>query len=199
MSKRKQIQKHYGPRISPGRANFDVLDWADAESQLARFGVLVKNVDLEGKMLLDIGSGLGDLLAFLKQRGISADYTGVDLLDKMVAAARQRRPEGRFDQADVFTKNIFKPKSFDVVFCSGIFNLSLGNNLQFLPVAVGSMLALAREHMVFNLLHNRAPQQERGYFYYDPAVVRSMLEPFGCEVSIIDDYLPNDFTVICRI
>jgi len=25
MSKRKQIQKHYGPRISPGRANFDDL------------------------------------------------------------------------------------------------------------------------------------------------------------------------------
>ena len=197
MKHRRAIHSHYEPRISPYRAGYDILDWASPESQQARFHVLVENVPPAGKSLLDVGCGLGDLWGFLKDRKIAVDYTGVDLVTKMVEAARQRHPDGRFVCADIFQEDTFGPGQFDVVFCSGAFNLNLGNNREFLPVAIRRLVELSREHVVFNLLHHRARSSDPRYFYFVPKDVRRFLAPIDCEMRFIDDYLPNDFTVIC--
>lgn len=197
MSKTQRIRAHYEPRIIPGRANFDILDWASRESQVIRFDVLAANVDLAGKSLLDVGCGLGDLWAFLKARDIPMAYTGVDLAEKMAAAARDRHTDADFQCGDVFAGGMFEPGSFDVVFGSGVFNLDLGNNAEFLPGAIARLLELAGECLVFNLLHKRAAGGGP-YFYFDPKQVRPMLAALPCRTRIISDYLPNDFTVVCR-
>ena len=195
---REAIRAHYEPRISASKANFDILDWASPESQHIRFCVLAENVDLDGKSLLDVGSGLGDLWAFLKTAEARVAYTGVDIVEKMVDAARQRHGDARFVCADIFAEEHFAPGSFDVVFCSGTFNLNLGNEEQFLPFALRRLYGLARQHLVFNLLHERSRFRDRKYAYSRPEEIRKIFQPLGCEVRIVDDYLPNDFTVICR-
>jgi len=91
MDRRKAIQAHYESRIRPGRAGYEIVDWADAASQQRRFEVLAENADLTGRTILDVGCGLGDLWAFLQARGIRADYTGVDVLPSMMALARERQ------------------------------------------------------------------------------------------------------------
>ena len=194
---RQRIRRHYEHRISPERPNYEILDWASPQSQQARFEILVQNLDLAGKSLLDVGCGLGDLLTYLQKKQIPVDYTGVDIVEKMIEAARLRHPEGRFLQADIFAQSPFEAESFDVTFCSGAFNLNLGNNEQFLPRAVAEMVRLARNAAVFNLLHHRAAAQESTYFYYDPARVPQLVAGLGVQTRIIDDYLHNDFTVIC--
>ncbi len=196
MSKRQKIRAHYEPRIIAGRDNYDVLDWASPRSQVARFEVLTANVDLAGKSLLDVGCGLGDLWAFLKVRGIRVAYTGVDLVLEMATAARNSHTDADFQCADVFAGRMFAPGGFDVVFASGVFNLDLGNNAEFLPPAIARLLELAGEYLVFNLLHKRAAGGPP-YFYFDPKQVRRMLADLPCRTRIIDDYLPNDFTVVC--
>ena len=198
MSKKQRIQQHYEPRITPGRPNYDVLDWANPTSQQARFVVLADNVDLAGRSLLDVGCGLGDLLAFLKQRRVEVDYTGVDLIERMVQAARQQHGDATFVQADVFRADPFDGRRFDVVFCSGALNLNLGNNREFLPVAVEQLLTFANDQVVFNLLHARSSYKEPAYAYHDPADVLRRLAHLPCSMHIRDDYLPNDFTVFCR-
>jgi len=198
MSRRKAIQRHYEPRITPGRENFDVLDWSDAESQQRRFQVLIDHVPLAGKTLLDVGCGLGDLWGYLKERSIPAQYTGVDLIEKMIAAARRQHADAEFLCADLFTEDAPQIGPFDVVFCSGAMNLELGNNRRFLPLAMRRMLDLAGVTVVVNLLHVRTPDKYEHCAYYDPADVLIALADLSCEARIIDDYLPNDFTVICR-
>jgi len=197
-SHRHRIRRHYEPRIAPGRANYDILDWASPQSQRARFEVLARHVELAGRSLLDIGCGLGDLLGFLRERNLDVRYTGVDILDKMVSAARDRHPGGQFLQADLFHQPMFASASFDVTFCSGAFNLNLGNNEQFLPRAVAEMIRLARDVAVFNLLHHRTRSQDDTYFYFDPEEIPSLTAGLGVTVQVVDDYLHNDFTVICR-
>jgi SAM-dependent methyltransferase len=208
MAKSQQIRNHYQPRINAGLENYDVVDWASAEAQELRFAVLVDNVPLDGRTLLDVGCGLGDLWAYLKGCGISADYCGVDLLEEMAAAAGSRNPDARFVCGDIFNINInmdrdaavFAPdERFDVVFCSGMLNLELGNNTEFLPAALARMLKLSREHMVVNLLHARNEMRYPHCTYYDPDEVIKILEQMPCKVRLIDDYLPNDFTVICSV
>ena len=196
---RRAIRAHYEPRIARHRENYKILDWASPATQRARFQVLTDNVPLGGKSLLDVGCGLGDLWAHLCHRGIEARYTGVDILDAMVRQAQRQHPGVHFVHADIFESNPFGPRAFDVVFASGIFNLNLGNNLAFLPVALGRMFEIVREHVVFNLLHVRSAGINRQYAFYDPQAVLEILRPFPCEVRLVDDYLANDFTVICRL
>ena len=204
MAKSQQIRNHYQPRINAGLENYDVVDWASAAAQEHRFAVLVDNVPLDGRTLLDVGCGLGDLWAYLKGCVISADYCGVDLLEEMAAAAGSRNPDARFVCGDIFdldgSASVFAPdERFDVVFCSGMLNLELGNNTEFLPAALARMLELSREHMVVNLLHARNEMRYPHCTYYDPDEVIKILEQMPCKVRLIDDYLPNDFTVICSV
>ena len=61
------------------------------------------------------------------------------------------------------------------------------------------LMELAGEHVVFNLLHTRTPRaSDDGFVYYDPADVLAAIRPLGWHVRLLEDYLPNDFTVICR-
>lgn len=165
-----------------------------------RFSVLTSHVDLRGKRLLDVGCGLGDLWAFLGGRGSCVDYVGVDLLEDMVLEGRRRNPGAKLICADVFSPDcdeLFQPQSFDVVFCSGMLNLELGNNDTFVPRALGRMFELAREALVFNLLHKRVTPSSGEFHPFKPEEVLGMLRDLPCDAQIIDDYLPNDFTVVC--
>ena len=197
MNRKKKIRRHYRPRITPRRENYDILDWASAESQRARFAVLTREIDLAGKSLLDVGSGLGDLWAYLKARHVHVRYTGVDILKDMVRVAERVHPDVRFIQADIFASDPFGDRRFDVVFCSGAMNLNLGNNRAFLPTAAARFLGLARQAAVFNLLHARDAGTDKTYFHHDPDDVAGLLRHLHCAIRIVDNYLPNDFTVIC--
>jgi SAM-dependent methyltransferase len=205
MKRKQRILRHYEPRIGTARENFEVLDWASAASQQGRFAVLTRNLDLGGKALLDVGCGLGDLLTYLNSLNIRVDYTGIDISEKMILAARQmHEKDGRFIQADLFDsaaapqEEKLSGQTFDVVFCSGMFNLNLGNNSKFLSLAIARLMDLAKQYLVFNLLHARAGYHDEYYAYYDPGEVSTAIPNEGWEIRIIDDYLPNDFTVICR-
>ncbi|MHC4294297.1 MAG: class I SAM-dependent methyltransferase [Planctomycetota bacterium] len=207
MSRKQNILRHYERRIDAYPKNHEVVNWATAASQQIRFEVLCENVPLNGKKLLDVGCGLGDLLEFLKKRKIRTDYTGVDICPEMAAAARRRHRRGKFFCADLFdgfeghngSAGQFAERDFDIVFCSGTFNLNLGNNLLFLPRAIGRLMELSNECVAFNLLHDRTPHcSDEPYAYYNPGEVRAMLLPLGWSLRILDDYLPNDFTVICH-
>ena len=199
MDKVDAIRSHYENRIHPQQESYRVLDWASSKSQQLRFRILADNVDLDGRSILDVGCGLGDLWGYLKRREIPAEYTGVDLLEEMLAEAARRHPGATFVRGDVFREpDPFAGRQFDVVFGSGIFNLNLGNNHAFLPRAISRLLELSREHVVFNLLHARMPGTDPTYAYYNPEEVRLAMEGKPVEYEIVDDYLGNDFTVICR-
>lgn len=61
--------------------------------------------------VLEIGCGPGDLTMALSE--ISASVTGIDLSDNMVAIARKRFPQFRFEVADAVTMP-FEDNTFDV-------------------------------------------------------------------------------------
>ncbi len=194
---RKKIQQHYLPRLANHSESFKILDWASAASQQRRFEILAEHVPLAGRSLLDVGCGVGDLYGFLSDRSIEADYTGVDILEDMVTEAKCRNPNGRFECVDIFSGTTPTGATFDVVFCSGTFNLNVGNNLEFLPTAIARLLELTQGTLAFNLLHDSMPGQEKEYAYYDPQKIIELLEGRVSQIRLLDDYLPNDFTIIC--
>ncbi|MBI5722703.1 MAG: class I SAM-dependent methyltransferase [Planctomycetes bacterium] len=202
MSKIKKIRKHYTPLIKKSGQNYQKLDWASQQSQQIRFEILAKHVPLTGASLLDVGCGLADLYGFLQSRGIDAHYTGVDILQEMLDHARRQHPQARLVLADIFSdgdshRDALGPGRFDVVFCSGAFNLEMGNNDDFTPRAVRRLYDLAGRHLVFNLLNARAPGSDKRYRSFCPAQAALWLAHLPGDIKIVNDYLPHDFTVIC--
>jgi SAM-dependent methyltransferase len=201
MSKIETIRSYYEPKLSSDAPDYEKLGWESSQAQALRFAAFADNVPLAGKSLLDVGCGLGNLLEYLDQRNIPVSYTGIDILHQMISCAKEKNPNGKFHCLDIFSENPFGEKSFDFVYASGIFNLNLGNNAEFFGRALCHFNSLAREAIAFNLLDSRSPLRENAYYYFSPVEVLDYIEKLDCrpkKVHIIEQYLKNDFTIICE-
>ncbi|MCX7921488.1 MAG: class I SAM-dependent methyltransferase [Clostridia bacterium] len=201
MSRIDVIKGYYEPNMKKGIADYRILGWESKEAQYLRFEALVSKVSLQGKKLLDVGCGAGNFLEYLNISGEEVDYTGVDILPCMVNYTLHKKLNGQFYCMDIFKDNPFKNEDFNIVYASGIFNINLGNNEEFLLEAVGLFLDLCSEVAGFNLLYCNSPDKENRYFYFKPEEVRNNLEQKFAgrikKIEIIEGYLQNDFTVIC--
>ncbi|MGL4368103.1 MAG: class I SAM-dependent methyltransferase [Spirochaetota bacterium] len=202
MSKIEVIRSYYEPKIKEELPDYAKLGWESSEAQHIRFDAFLNNVNLSGKSLLDVGCGLGSLLEYITEKKTDVSYTGVDILRQMITCAQEKDLDGQFHCLDIFDTHPFGEKSFDCIYASGIFNLNLGNNREFFPRALCEFSKIAREHVAFNLLDYRSPDRDDTYFYFDPADVVSMIEDLCCRpksIQIVEQYLNNDFTVICAM
>ncbi len=202
MDKLKTIKSYYETNMAKGLPEYGILGWESAQAQQLRFDMLLSSVELEGKSLLDVGCGTGNLLEYIESKGIHVSYTGVDILEKMIEQAKSKKLDAKFHHVDIFKNNIFDDKSFDVIYASGIFNLNLGNNREFLINALRLFFRLSSEAVVFNLLHCGSPDREDTYCYFNPDEVSELLSGFEDaleKVELIEAYLKNDFTVVCRM
>lgn len=73
------------------------------------------------KSILEVGCGFGRNIKFLREKGISATITGVDISQGMIHKAKKyvKNKNTTFVQGDIL-KLPFKDKSFDVVFTHGV-------------------------------------------------------------------------------
>lgn len=199
MGRTKRIKNFYLPWLSGEKGNAKKLAWESTYNQLVRFQALVDNVNLNEKSILDVGCGLGDLYDYLERQGIDVHYTGVDILDVMIENAQKKHPGADFIKTDIFkSSDVFDGRKFDVVYASGTFNLKLGNNEKFIEDIARVFSTLSREVFAFNLLHERSSDPIDTYYYTHPEKVLPVLKKYSSDVKVIDDYLENDFTVICK-
>lgn len=202
MKKVEKIKSYYEDNMAKDLPEYGILGWESEEAQRLRFDVLLDKVELEGKRLLDVGCGTGNLLEYIRSKGIHVKYTGVDILDKMIEKALNKHLDADFFHMDIFKGNTFSQDSFDVVYTSGIFNLNLGNNKEFLTNALKLFFSLSCGAVVFNLLHVDSPDREDKYYYFHPDEVRKILDEFSGligKTEFIEAYLKNDFTVVCEM
>jgi ubiquinone/menaquinone biosynthesis C-methylase UbiE len=200
MKRFETIRTYYESNMGKGLPEYSILGWESEDAQNLRFDILASSVELDGKRILDVGCGTGNLLGYLSQKNINVKYTGMDILSSMIEYAKGKKLNGDFYHVDIFKNNIFEKESFDIIYASGIFNLNLQNNAEFLSKALNVFIDLSKEAIVFNLLHIDSPSKENLYYYFSPDDVARILEPISKrleKVNIIENYLQNDFTVIC--
>jgi trans-aconitate methyltransferase len=151
---KRAVVEHYERQLDRYGPTARGMDWKDEASQRLRFEVLCGVCDLDGKSVCEIGAGAGHLYDFLRQRGIDADYTGVDLSTRMVEAARRRHPHVAFEQRDIL---VDAPEAaYDVVLCSGLFHVKLDHQdvewRTFVEETVRRMYTMCRVAIAFNLM-----------------------------------------------
>ena len=180
-----------------------MLDWSSRESQFLRFEILAQEIrqclGTASFRLLDVGCGLAELHGYLQGRGLPVEYTGVDLTPAILNEARRRHPDLDLREVDVFaTPQPFPDHSFDVVFCSGVFNLRQDNSLLFAQHGLARLTALASRLAAVNFLHTRTIEQYPECCYFAPEELLDCAKRPDTTVTVRDDYLDKDFTIFAR-
>ncbi|MDD4179946.1 MAG: class I SAM-dependent methyltransferase [Candidatus Margulisbacteria bacterium] len=210
MSKQAQIDYFEGLLEKHG-ANHLALDWNSPESQRLRYKIMkemfVYGKKASGVSVLDVGCGLGDLYGFFKADGIlfrnRINYTGYDISPKLVAAAKKRYPDAKFELKDIMEER-YVPK-FDYVFCSGIFNIRTSDkdaHLDLVKEMLFRMYDLSSQGLAVNFLSEGSlpisdydELNSKQYFFFEPEKIMNYARFICSRFMIRHDYHPGDFTV----
>ena len=171
------------------------LGFRNRSSQEKRFEAMLSLGDFNGRRVLDVGCGFGDLLAFLIERDIHPLYTGLDVCEPMIERCEERFPSGagRFLAGDVLA---FEPEEpYDYVVASGLFGLDgPGARERILP-SVARMLEWCRIGAAVNFLSASYKRQVPGRVYVHPALAVAYAVAHAPAIRLDHTYLPNDFTL----
>lgn len=170
------------------------LGFRSRSSQVKRFEALASVGDLDGRRVLDVGCGFGDLLAFLHERGIEPIYTGIDVCEPMVRRCVERFGEsGRFFAADVLE---YEPaETYDYVLASGLFGLDAEDTRERILPTLERMVGWARVGVAVNFLSAAYPNPVENRIYVEPGKAIEVALTLAPSVRLDHTYLPNDFTL----
>jgi SAM-dependent methyltransferase len=184
------------------KMGYDVktLGWGTRDQQHARFDQVLKgNVDLQNKVLLDIGCGFGDLAGYLMQANVQfKQYKGWDLNLDLVSEAKKlwsRIPTVTFDVQNIAELETAEPIA-DVGIMLGLLNLNLQNefdNYQYAEKLVTNAFKAVRECLIVDFLSadlTGSYPKEDFVFYYQPPKILELALSLSHNVQLKHDYAP---------
>jgi SAM-dependent methyltransferase len=182
-----QMIKHHAPEKRVG--------WNSVDSQNIRFETFISAAPLHRRKVLDVGCGLGAFWAYLKKGRIKPRYTGVDIFPKVVQEARRTHPGAKFEVRNILSRP-FPNESFDYTFLSGVFNVKIQDNWQYMKALLSSALKQTQKVVAFNVLNAEAGLKESNRFSVKPRELVSFGRQLKVsKVHLFDHYHPLDLTL----
>ena len=172
------------------------LGW-DKGRQEIRFEALLSFFECQGKSILDIGCGFGDINRVLSRKVKSYDYTGIDLVKDLIAEGRLHYPQKniRFINADFleypFTEN------FDIIVASGIFNhkFKSGENDIFVEKVLKKAWSLCTYGIAFDFLSDKVDYCYEHTHHNNPQYILGLGYTLSRNVALLNNYMPFEFCV----
>jgi len=180
----------YGP-------NFRGSGWPNQDDQLKRFQILTEIGDLNGSSILDVGCGFGDLYPFLLARFHDFVYTGIDISEIIINAARKKFPDVDFRVHDLLEDDL--GRSYDYVLLSGTFNPKLNDNWSFIKMMLEKMFKISVYGTAFNMFSDEVDYMENDIHYQNRHQLREFCKTLTDKIVERDDYMKFEFTVyLCK-
>jgi len=192
-----EIFDFYSRALREGQTDHARVGWESAALQKLRFEALLQAFDTQPRShatLLDVGCGLGDLVPYLAATGRDFEYTGVDIHPAMIAEARQRYPDARFEVADVFE---LADGAYDFVLCSGALSLRFASEEDSYAF-IDKLHQIARLASAFNLQSKDGFNSGRGhalrsdFWHVAPVEVYTRLRATVPNIVLREDVVPTD-------
>lgn len=170
--------------------------WGNKQTQYFRFYELIRNLDLHSnkKKVLDVGCGNGELYRFLNFVGFRGEYTGYDINETLLNQAKKRFKDISVRLVDIL---VDKPKSkFNYVLMSGLFNVNVGQDEEWVYEFIKKMYFLCNEILSFNMITTHVNYKDEKMFYLDPAKVLTFcIQYLSPRVILSHHNLPYNYTV----
>lgn len=196
-SYQKRLAEH-----GPGSA---AVQYTDRASHFARFEVLA-DIDPDMRSVLDVGCGLADFCHYLRARGSSARYHGIDIVPEFVELAQRALADdlaASVSLADAEDDTL--PQGFDYAVLSGVFNNRMDDNWGFMTRTLRQMWDAADIGIAFNAMSSHVDYRDDGLFYVDPMEVFAFCkQELGGHPVLRHDYVtrpggyPFEFAMFVR-
>ncbi len=187
------IVANYTELLREKGSGAEAVQWADEASQRARFEVLSK-VDPTLASVLDVGCGLADFLLFLREKGLTTRYTGVDIVPEFVDLANRTLEND--DQAEALLLDAGGddlPNGHDFAILSGAFNNAMPDNWGFMTTTLRKMYDAADVGIAFNAMSTWVDFQDPKLWYVDPMEVFAFCKrDLGGHPVLRHDYSTRD-------
>lgn len=159
------------------------VGWGDPKELEFRYGRILRILDHDHARpagvpsLLDVGCGWGGLLEYANAQGIRLRYTGIDLVEKMVAYARDRFPDADVEVGDV--RDLKGGGRFDYVVANGVLTQKLDATIPemeaFCHEMIRAAFRLCRYGMAFNMMSTRVNFMATNLYYQNPSELLAYL------------------------
>jgi SAM-dependent methyltransferase len=167
---RTDLVKAYQDRLATYGPGPQAVQYADHASHIARFEILAA-IDPGMESVLDVGCGLGDFCHYLRARGSTADYLGIDLVPEFVAHAQTAFADDPLSSVMLGDATAELPRGRDYAILSGVFNNLMDDNWGFMTTTLRRMYAAARRGIAFNAMTSHVDYRDPELFYVDPMQV----------------------------
>ncbi len=187
------LQEYYDEMLQRfGPNDPRALAWRDKKSQQDRFKILSEVGNMTGKSVLDEGCGLGDFYAYLQNAFGSINYTGVDINERLITAARAKYPGTRFELSDF---SLYTLEPIDYALASGTFTFRVPNHIQIYFGQIKKMYEASRIATAFNFLNADNFEGNRLYATYTLSEMYDFCRSLTDKITVRDDYSSEDYTL----
>ena len=142
--------------------------------------VLQDEIGIEGKTVLDIGSGSGAWSANFHRIG-AKEVQGIDFSEKMVKQAQQRHPEIKFQIGNAEDLHQFADDSFDIVTASYVLH---GVKKEKRTKMLQEMKRVSRKHIVVQDFIGKTPLFLRFLEFMEQSDYKNFKEHFCSELKV---------------
>ncbi len=201
----RKLNQYFTEKLETFGATAKGVDYNGEQAQQIRFAELVKIIEPSKPFsITDYGCGYGAMFEFLRKKGWQFDYYGVDLIEKMVIAGREKYKSSPNAHFTVDEKEL--PVA-DYLVAAGIFNIKLEAAYDpwqdFVCQTLERMNTLCSKGFSFNMLTKYSDAdrmaQRPDLFYGDPLFFFDLCKrKFSRNVALLHDYGLYDFTILVR-
>jgi SAM-dependent methyltransferase len=201
----KKLNEYFTEKLETFGATAKGVDYNGEQARQIRFAELIKIIDSTRLFsIIDYGCGYGAMFEYLHAKGWEFDYYGVDLIEKMVIAGREKYMS--FTNARFTTDEKELPVA-DYLVAAGIFNIKLESPYDewqdFICETLPRMNALCSKGFSFNMLTKYSDADRMAerpdLFYGDPLFFFDFCKRnFSRNVALLHDYGLYDFTILVR-
>lgn len=193
---KKKIIERYNERFRQFGVSIATLNSGTEERRQLRFDILREVGISSGDSILDLGCGFGDFLLYCRNHDLKAEYLGIDINPLLIAEARKRFPEGRFEVKDIQTDPI---PEVDYVISTSSFNVKLEkqDNYEFAEDILRKSYKLARKGVAIDFMSDYVEFRgsDKEIFYYSPEKMFSIAKKISKRVCLRHDYPLFDFCI----
>jgi ubiquinone/menaquinone biosynthesis C-methylase UbiE len=189
-----QILSFYNFHLKKFGDRPEALRWTP-QGQIRRYHTLIEIApDLQNSKVLDYGCGTGDFYRFMKRRGITTQYTGVDINENFIEIAKRKYPECAFRVMNIDEDPL--DGFYDYVFICGVFNLLVPGVKDDLKNALVTLFRHCNRGLALSALSSHSPVKDPELNYTSPEeMVQFSLENLSPYLALRHDRVQNDFTL----
>lgn len=200
----REIVKHYEQCLALHGPTHKGMDWPKEHDLKTRFDVMLAVIRPETEpsaTLLDLGCGAGLLVDRLKERDLfdPRRYRGLDLSSKMVAAAKERHPEVRFEVRDILQRPL-RPRSIDYIIMNGVLTEKLALSQAVMEAYARRLIKAAfdacAQGIAFNVMSSHVDRRRRDLFHWSlDRAVHFLVKECSRHIVIRMDYGLYEHTI----